>query len=394
MRLAFVSIPQFSCAVEIRRKPLLASRPLIIGDSEQPKRVFDCSLDAGKRGVHPEMVIRKALALCPNALVIPPDPVLYGSSWERILAALGDVSPEVEDEALGRSYLNVTGLGPHHGNEHQIAQYIVEAVYEASGLTASIGIANGKLPAFAAANMAPEGEGYVVRAGDEAALLAGQPVDMLPVDSGVISRLRLLGLKRIADVARLSVPELQSQFGFDGKRIWQLANAIDETPLLPRPVREILAASFSFEEPIGGIDIMIAVARQLLSRLQLGLRGRAARELTLQAELISGRGWEHRIVLREAVSEVNRLDFVLRTALQNAPPPNAIKDLSLRLGGLTGETGQQMTLGEKGRLQRQLEEAIRQLKARYGYSPIYRCLDVESWSAVPEERQILVESDT
>jgi DNA polymerase-4/protein ImuB len=50
-------------------------------------------------------------------------------------------------------------------------------------------------------------------------------------------------------------------------------------------------------------------------------------------------------------------------------------------------------LGERGRLQRQLEEAIRQLKARYGHSPIYRCVDVEPWSVLPEERQILVESD-
>ena len=65
----------------------------------------------------------------------------------------------------------------------------------------------------------------------------------------------------------------------------------------------------------------------------------------------------------------------------------------IREHGLTGETGSQLTLGQKGRLQKQLEEAIRQLKARYGYSPIFRCVDVEPWSVIPEERQILVESD-
>jgi DNA polymerase-4/protein ImuB len=79
--------------------------------------------------------------------------------------------------------------------------------------------------------------------------------------------------------------------------------------------------------------------------------------------------------------------------LNNFPPPQAIRSLSLRLGGLTGETGKQLLLGQKQRQQRQLEEAIRQLKARYGYSPIYRCVDVEAWSVVPEDRQILVESD-
>jgi hypothetical protein len=67
--------------------------------------------------------------------------------------------------------------------------------------------------------------------------------------------------------------------------------------------------------------------------------------------------------------------------------------LTLRLDGLTGEKGKQLSLGEHARLQKQLEEAIQQLKARYGYSPVYRCVDVEPWSVIPEERQILVESD-
>jgi DNA polymerase-4/protein ImuB len=70
-----------------------------------------------------------------------------------------------------------------------------------------------------------------------------------------------------------------------------------------------------------------------------------------------------------------------------------VKSLTLRLSGIAGETGKQLTFGDKSRLQRQLEEAIRQLKARYGFSPIYRCVDVEPWSVIPEERQVLVESD-
>jgi DNA polymerase-4/protein ImuB len=97
--------------------------------------------------------------------------------------------------------------------------------------------------------------------------------------------------------------------------------------------------------------------------------------------------------LREAVSESDRIAFVLRSSLQNAPPPNAVHGISLRLGGLTGETGKQLSLERKGRLQRQIEEVIRQLKSRYGYSPVYRCVDVEPWSVIPEQRQILVESD-
>jgi DNA polymerase-4/protein ImuB len=138
---------------------------------------------------------------------------------------------------------------------------------------------------------------------------------------------------------------------------------------------------------------MIALARQLLSRLKPSLKGRAVRELRLQAELTSGRGWENHVVLREPVSEDERLAFLLRSSLSNFPPPQAIRSLSLRLENLAGESGKHMSLDGTSRRQQHLEEAIRQLKVRYGHSPVYRCVDVDPWSVIPEERQILLESD-
>jgi len=393
MRVAFVSIPRFPCAVEVQRDPALARRPLIVGDADQPKRVLDCDFAAAGQGVSPGLSIRKALALCPDAVVMAPDPVLYRARWESVVDALYGVSPEVEDQDLGRAYVNVRGLLPHYEDEDALALHLVEAVRAACGLDCVAGIAEGKFPAAVAATSLAAGEARAIPAGAEGALLRPLGVSLLPLDSEIVMRLQMFGLETIGEVASLSIPELQSQFGFAGKRLWQLANGIDEEPLRPRPPAERIEASLSFEAPVAGIDVMVAAAKQLLSRLLLPLRGRAARELALQAELVSDRGWERRIVLREAVSDRERLAFVLRASLQNAPPPNAVRNISLRLGGLTGDTGKQLSLGERGRLQRQLEESIRQMKARYGYSPVFSCVDVEPWSVIPEQRQILVESD-
>jgi nucleotidyltransferase/DNA polymerase involved in DNA repair len=393
VRIAFVSIPRFPCAVEVLRRPELARRPLIVGDAEAPKRVLDCSHRAGDEHVRRGMTIRQALGECPEAIVVPPDPVLYRAKWESILDALGDLSPEVEGEEMGCAYVNISGLEARYRGEGALATQIIDTVRVASGLDASIGLSRGKFVAFAAATCSALGRGRVVLAGSEDIFLAPLDVRLLPVEPEVISRLRLFGLETIGEVGALSLPELQSQFGLAGRRLWQLAHGIDDQPLRPRRHSEPLQASLSLESPVAGIDMMIAIARQLLSRLQPSLSGRAARELTLQAELTSGRGWEHHVVFREPVSEAERLTFLLRSALTNFPPPNAVRSLSLRLGGLTGEIGKQLSLDRKGRLQRQLEEAIRQLKARYGYSPVYRCVDVEPWSVIPEQRQILVESD-
>jgi protein ImuB len=405
MRTAFVHIPRFPCAVEVVRDPGLARLPLIIGDSDRARNVLDCSLAAQAEGITPGMQMRRALSLCPDAVVLPPDPVLYGSRWQTALDVLDATSPEIEDEAPGRAYLNATGLtigrrdvasaasNALFPDEPALAAHILTAIQEATCLTAAVGIAEGKFPAFAVARLAGEGKTRAVPAGEEGEFLAPAAVSLLPVAPEIVLRLQLLGLETVGEVASIPLPALQTQFGFEGKRLWQLANGFDEERLRPRRRLETLEASLAFEAPVGGIDILIAAAKQLLSRLRLPLRGRASRELTLQAELVSGRGWEKRFVFREAVSDNQRLVFVLRSVLTNAPPPAAVRSLLLRLSGLTGQTGKQLSLGERGRVQRQMEEAVRQLKARYGFSPVYRCIDVEPWSVIPEERQILVESD-
>lgn len=393
MRIAFVSIPRFLCAVEASREPRFAGRPLIVGDAEQPKYVLDCSAEAAGQGVHQGMTVRQATGLCPEAVILPPDPVVYRALWESVLEALDSVSPEIEDEEMGRAYLNVAGLQHLYRDEKDLCGSIIETVRAASGLEAAVGLADGKFAAFAAGVLSATGGSKVVSPPEVARFLAPLPVDLLPFEPDVRQRLHLLGLDEIGDVARLTLPELQSQFGFKAKRLLQLASGIDEERLKPRRRPDVLHASVELETAVAGIDVMIAIARQLLSRLRLNLNGRAARELTLQARLESGRGWEHHLVFREAVSEEARLVFLLRAALNNYPPPQAICSLSLRLSNLTHEQGKQLSLGQRGRRRQHLEEAIRQLKVRYGYSPIYRCLDVESWSVIPEERQILVESD-
>jgi nucleotidyltransferase/DNA polymerase involved in DNA repair len=339
------------------------------------------------------MTIRAALGRCPDAAVLPPDPVLYRNRWEVIVAALGQISPEVEDTGWGSAYLNAGGLQSHYPDEAAVGYAIIEAVEVAANLEAAVGLADGKFLARAAASTVAPREVRVIPPRDGAGFLAPLAVSLLPLEPPIIERMRLLGLEQIGDLAPLTVPELQSQFGFEGRRIWELAHGIDAEPLRPRRHANPLQTTISLESSVAGVDVMIAIAGQLLSRLKPSLNGRAARELTLQAELSTGRGWEHHLVFREPVSENERLTFLLRSALNNFPPPQAIRSLSLRLGGLTGETGKQLALGQKPRQQRQLEEAIRQLKARYGYSPIYRCVDVEAWSVIPEDRQILVESD-
>lgn len=393
MRFAAVVLPHLPCVAEALRDPSLADRPLIIGDSDQPKTVLDCSPRAQAAGVRPGMIIRQAMSRCPDAVFLPPDPTHYRDTWESALIALDGISPEVEDSRLGRAYVNIAGLEPHYRNDLDLGDAILRAVREASGLETSAGIGDAKFVAFAAAVVSSPGEITVVPPGRGAAFLAPLDVSLLPVSTETQERLQVLGLESMGEVAQIPAGALMTQFGREGQRLWELCSGRDSEPLRVRQRVEILEEKLAFEVPVAGIDVIVAGGNQLLSRLRLPLRGRATRELCLRAELASGRSWEKRVVFREAISESDRLTYILKSTLNASPPPAPVKSLALRLSGISGETGKQLTFGDKSRLQRQLEETIRQLKARYGFSPIYRCVDVEPWSVIPEERQVLVESD-
>src|SRR3954462_11628414 len=106
MRIAFVSIPHFLCAVEIARDPNLDNKPLLAVEEGQAKRVLDRSPQAAERGVTLQMTLRKALRLCPDASVSTFDPIHHGNVWEKALAAFSEIAPEVEELAYGKAYLN------------------------------------------------------------------------------------------------------------------------------------------------------------------------------------------------------------------------------------------------------------------------------------------------
>src|SRR3990172_7444270 len=134
MRVATVFLPHLPCAAEAERDPQLKARPLIIGDSDKPKQVLDCSATAQAQGVRPGMPIRQAVSRCPGAAFLPPDPGHYRDVWESILAALDEISPEVEDWRLGRAYLNLTGLDPHYASELALGEAIPASLRAPPGL--------------------------------------------------------------------------------------------------------------------------------------------------------------------------------------------------------------------------------------------------------------------
>src|SRR5207248_2492422 len=118
VRVACVWIAQLPLRVEILRHPAWDGRPLVLGGAPGERKVVQlCSPEAEAAGVRVGLPLREVVPLCPEAIVLQPDPVRTAAVLESVLADLQRVSPLVEPGSNddGYLYLDLRGLRAMYG---------------------------------------------------------------------------------------------------------------------------------------------------------------------------------------------------------------------------------------------------------------------------------------
>jgi len=397
LRIACLFIPHFSVAVEQRtQRPELRSKPIVVGGTpEERKVVLDCSPEALRYGIRAGMPLREALSRCREAVFLEAHHALYHKTATAINRALSLISPLVEPADLGRVFVGLDGLGKGPDAELLLARTMVQAVKKASQLTPKVGIADGKFAAFAAAITGPQNKPHIIPPGETPKFLARLPVTYLPITIDTRRRLGLLGLRTLGQLAALPLGAVQAQFGLEGRIAWELANGIDNAPLIPQKHPTTLAERLTFPTPITSIDPLLVAAQHLIMRItnRPEFARHAARGLIFRAMLTNGQAWERRLVFREPLITHNHILSVLRAKLEGLALPAAVEEIEVEFLDICGQSGLQGNLfaSQRGRQLSRVDEAIRQLKARYGKTLVAKIVEVEPWSRIPERRFALID---
>ncbi len=405
MRIACIHIPRFAVEAERQRSFApsaalrtgsapdrlhnIAARLILIGEAT----VYDCSLGAETANVRRDMRMSEAIGLCPRAVVLPPDIPYYERLFGEVLDFLQTLTPDVEQASLGAAYLSLDGLAVSPAS---FADDLIAGLHRRFGFMASAGIAGGKFPARVAAFTTRPGATKTVAPGDEPRFLAPLPIDHLPAGEAMRWRLNLLGLTTMGDIARLPVEAFQSQFGPEGKRCWELARGIDSEPLVPRVQEETIVRRLQLPAAAVTLDAILMTAERLLhaaySSPERG--GHWVRKAVLRAHLEGGGAWELPVSFREALADPHDAWFAVKNAIMRRPPDRPVDELEVELVGLSGESGKQAAMFEgKGKLWRQVEEAVRQLGVQQGRLVLGKVVEVEPWSRIPERRAALADFD-
>ena len=393
MAIACLRIPHLALRIALLEQPELDGLPLVLSNPQSGRAiVVDATPEATNKGIRPGLTLREATALCPDAVILMPNPAAETRIAHEILEHLEELSPlvEADPQEQGSWYIDLTGLDRHFPTTTAAAERMLGCV--PAILRPRAGVATNRFTARVAAGIAKSGTVRPVPKGQEARFLAGAPVAWLPFAPEMTHQLRRLGLTNLGAVAALPPAKLAARFGPDGRIAWELASGVDRRPITPRPRQERIVEELTMPTPAVSREMLLVGLRQLVTRAfsRRALRGRQVREVVLRAVLEDRRSWERRLMLKEpsgAVQLVTALDL----RLQTLELPGPIESVSLELGGIVNDVARQQALPTmRPRHARPVIEAVHQLKQRYGLSPLFRVVEVEPWSRIPERRHALL----
>lgn len=266
-----IDMDSFLAAVEIRRRPELRGRPVVVGGDGDPTRprqvVATASYEARAHGVHSGMPMQRALRKCPDAVFLRSDHPAYDAASAEVMGVLRSFGYPVEvwgwDEAF---------IGAQHDVPEELAGAVRTAVHDRTGLTCAVGIGDTKERAKMATSFAKTVPGHIYRLDSTNWMIMMGDRDVVAlwgIGKRTAARLAVHGVRTVTDLALANRDDLAVWFGPTiGPRLRILARGgtsrtITTEPWLPRSKSRQVTFPSDLTDPAAIADHVAALAREL-----------------------------------------------------------------------------------------------------------------------------------
>ncbi|MFZ2368715.1 MAG: DNA polymerase IV [Azonexus sp.] len=358
-RIAHLDMDAFFASVELLHYPELRGQPVVVGgrSTQQPVRQADGShrfarlrdyagrgvvttstYEARALGVFSAMGLMKAAQLAPEAILLPANFDAYRDYSRRFKAAVASVAPCIEDRGIDEIFIDLTDIPE---DSLPLAHRIKQAVFEATGLSCSIGITPNKLLAKICSDL-DKPDGITLLSLDEL------PSRIWPLPAKKINgigpkaneRLAQIGIRTVGELAAAPLDQLIRHFGRSmGSWLNRVAHGIDDGPIKTSREPKSISRETTFQRDLHvrqdraelsdaftGICLRVAddLARKGYVARTIGIKLRYAdfqavtRDLTLTMPTADG------LAIRQAAGE----------CLKRVPLEQRIRLLGVRASGL------------------------------------------------------------
>lgn len=384
----------FFASVELRSRPELRGKPLVVGGRSGRGVVLAATYEARAFGIYSAMPMSRALRLCPSVVVVEPQHSRYTDASRGVMEIFRSITPVVEPLSVDEAFLDVAGAGRRLGTPRQIAELIRARVADEQGLPCSVGVATTKFVAKLASSRAKPDGLLVVPRESVLAFLHPLPIGALwGVGEKTEEVLTRLGLTTIGDIAGTPESTLISAIGqAAGSHLHALAWGRDERHVNPHePDRSIGA-----EETFGhDIDDVATIRRELLrlsERCATRLRaaGQVGRTVSIKVRFADFTTITRSKTLRQP-TDVARVIYDTALALHHALDRDhaLLRLVGVRVEGLCDalDTPHQLALTGGEDDWRAAEQAVDRAAARFGRGTVRPAALVEREPRTPDSRE-------
>jgi DNA polymerase IV len=367
----------FYASVEQRDHPELLGRPVIVGGGV----VLSASYEARACGVRTAMGGRRALALCPHAIVMPPRMAAYTAASRAVFEVFDDVSPVVEALSIDEAFLDVGGMERIAGTPLEIAGRLRQRVRREAGLPITVGIARTKFLAKVASGVAKPDGLLLVPADHELGFLHPLPVERLwGVGEVTAAKLRRRGIETVGEVATYPEPALIAMLGrASGRQLHALSRNRDPRRVEPGRRRRSVGAQRAMgrgpHRPDAIEASLVALVDRVMGRLRKGRR--ACRTVTLRLRFDDFSRATRSHTLPDPTTDTLAVLDATRALMLEARP--LIRERGLTLVGIAVSNlvplaPLQLHLATDGGRNGALDAAVDDVRNRFGTSAVTRAV--------------------
>lgn len=271
-----VDMDAFFASIEQLDHPEYKGHPVIVGGLSSRGVVATCSYEARKFGVHSAMPISRAKKLCPDGIYVYPRMDRYKEVSEQIFSIMKEFTPYIEPLSVDEAFLEVSGMSTMYSGPKALGRAIKDRVFEETGLIISAGLAPNKFLAKLASDLDKPDGLVVIPYGREKEILAPLPIKRIwGVGPRTEKILKTGGFHLMRHIQALpDESSLIPLVGNQARRIWELANGIDDRPVETDRKIQSIGAEETYEEDLTDGSAIELEFRYFANRLSKRLRKR------------------------------------------------------------------------------------------------------------------------
>ncbi len=342
----------FYASVELRRRPELRGKPVVVCGSGPRAVVTTASYEARKlAGIHSAMPAAIARRRLPDAIYLKPDFAAYREASAQVMDVLRANAETVEVVGLDEAYLDLSGLFAPKATMRRIATEIREV----TGLTCSIGISENRLLAKITSELGKPAGLVVLSRAEALERFDGEPPGLVPgIGPKTVVKLEKMGIRTLAELRTHDPAALERAFGPRmGHWLPARARFEDETSIAVERETKSQSAETTFDVDVADHGEMARHVASLAEELCRRLRSRdlAGRTIGIKVRLDD---WTNVTRSHTVERPTNDPEVVVPAALELLraySPPRPVRLLGVRVAGFGGEEQPEPDAAPAGQLE-------------------------------------------